>query len=254
MNDARPDPSPDQAGLQRLRRTALYELQTGGGLSLDTLDGPGSRPPDPARVARVHELARALRQLRPAAPARAVAALSARKKPDRVLDLGAGRAPWSLAFTRLNSDVQVTAVDLPREVPALRAAVTAAGRAHQYRFVAVDFFDRPVESLGSFDLVIVANVCHLFTSDLVQRMLQVATNHVAEGGAVAVIDQLLDDDPDWTRWSALYLVGLPHLNPGGHLFTAREYTRWFEDLGLTVAAPEALCPVPALSLVVATRP
>jgi SAM-dependent methyltransferase len=152
VNDARPDPSPDQASLQLLRRTALYERQTGGGLSLD---GPGSRPSDPARVARVHELARALRDLRPAAPARAVAALSARKQPGRVLDLGAGRAPWSLAFTRLNSDVQVTAVDLPREVPALRAAVTAAGCAHQYRFVANDFFDPPVESLGSFDLVIV---------------------------------------------------------------------------------------------------
>jgi SAM-dependent methyltransferase len=253
VNTLDPDPTPGALGIQRLRRTALYELQTGGGLSLDTLAGPEESAPETALVEKIHVLARALRDLRTSAPARALAALTVRGYPRRVLDLGAGRAPWSVPFAGLDADVEVTAVDLPDELPALRAAVSEAGYADQYRFIAADMFSLPVDLLGSFDLVLVANVCHLFSSDLAVRVIQAAAHQTDDGGRVAIIDQLLDDPPDWNRWSALYAVGLPHLNPGGHLYTAHEYALWFEQLGFVAAPPELLSPAPALSLAVATR-
>jgi CTP:molybdopterin cytidylyltransferase MocA len=59
----------------------------------------------------------------------------------RVLDAGAGAAPWSLAVAARDPACLVTAIDLPEVLPATRRAVTGAGRERQFRFLAGDLFD-----------------------------------------------------------------------------------------------------------------
>jgi hypothetical protein len=70
----------------------------------------------------------------------AVAARAASLLPAaaRVLDAGAGAAPWSLAVAARDPACLVTAVDLPAVVPATRRAVRDAGRERQFRFLAGD--------------------------------------------------------------------------------------------------------------------
>lgn len=248
------DGDSDRAAVELLRRSALYELQTGGGLALSDLAGPGQHPSVSAHIRGIRALSSALTELRTQAADRARAALSEYVAPKTVLDLGAGRAPWSLCFARSDPEVRVTAIDLPQQIPVLESAVSAEGRAHQYRLVPADFFALDDEQCGPFDLVIVANVCHLFSAALTRQVLGAAADRLGAGGVLAVIDQVLVDTPDWTRWSALYAVGLPHLNPGGHLFSPAEYRAWIADMGLEALPTLLLCPAPSLTLVAARRP
>lgn len=227
---------------ERLERAMMHRLQTGGGIALSGLPTPDAR----ALVEQIHHLAAQIKDDGRAAPGRAAALLTRDRAPQRVLDLGAGRAPWSIALARINDRVRVTAIDLPQEREALLAAIDDAGYASRFEIRVCDAFR---DDLGSgYDLVIVANVCHLFPAERNRQLLARAAAALAPGGTLAIIDQVLDLDPDWTVWSALYAVGLPHTLPGGHLFTIAEYSAWLSALGVEPSESAALSAPPALTL------
>jgi SAM-dependent methyltransferase len=135
----------------------------------------------------------------------------------------------------------------------LQRAVVAAGRQAQFGFAAADFFHDVLEIAEPFDVVLVANVCHLFDGQLVERLLRLAASAVNPQGRLVVLDQVLDEQPDWLRWSAVYAVGLPHWGPGGYLYTLAEYRVWLERAGLASIRAQALCPQPAVTLIAARR-
>jgi SAM-dependent methyltransferase len=238
---------------RRLERMVLHELQTGGGLTLEHLTGATRRPgADPSpHVPAIRAALAALRASRDDAPRRAAELLSAGGVPRRVLDVGAGRAPWSLALAALSGDVEVVALDLPARRSEVADAVDRAGLTSQFQLVDHDMLAGPVDALPPFDVVVVANVCHLFPAPRTQLLLSRAAAALRPGGTLAVIDQLLDDAPDWRRWAALYAVGAPHWGPGGHLFTPGEYAAWLRGAGLTEVRVDDLCLPPPISLVTA---
>jgi SAM-dependent methyltransferase len=244
------DPSSDLEDRLRARlgRELLYELQTGGGLAL-----PGH--PSASSEARLRSLRAKLVELRAlfeGAPGRVTRWLG---RPQlRILDAGAGTRPWSLAFARAWSDVRVTAMDLPDQLPATAEAVARAGLTSQYELVAADLFRHHWASSQTFDLILVANVCHLFDGDKNRALLEILANRLAPGGALAIIEQVLEDQPNWHRWAALYAMGVNHHAPGGWLFTTPTYFGWLEACGLVDGWQRGLCPAPPLSCVVAYRP
>ena len=99
----------------------------------------------------------------------------------RVLDAGAGAAPWSLAVAARDPACLVTAVDLPAVVPATRRAVRNAGRERQFRFLAGDLYDVEL-GRGVYDLAIAGNLCHLFNGAANRRLLGRLYDALAPGG------------------------------------------------------------------------
>jgi Methyltransferase domain len=79
----------------------------------------------------------------------------------RVLDVGAGAAPWSLAYARRHLHCSITALDLAGVLPVTRRAVHAAGLAQRFDYLAGDVFSVPLPDVN-FGLIIVGNFCHLF--------------------------------------------------------------------------------------------
>ncbi len=231
----------------------LYQLQTGGGLALRDLTGCSWSGPVNEDVAEIHRLARVLAADRRAAPVRAARRLTADRVPGRVLDIGAGLAPWSLAIAAASRDVHVLAVDLPGQIAALTEVVVAAEASAQFETMAADVFTGDLRTAAGYDLVIVANVCHLFPAFRTRSLLIRAADVLAPGGVLAVIDQVLDDPPDWCQWAVLYAVGLPHVMPGGYLHTLDEYSTWMADAGLAADMAVPLSAPPGLSLVRARR-
>lgn len=231
----------------RIAQEILYELQTGGGLTLPGDTGASCEPQIRSLAARLVDL----RALFGAAPARVVRWLGGPKL--RILDMGAGRSPWSMAFARAWPDVRVVALDLPDELPAVIETVNAAGLADQYEFVAADVFNHQWAPDREFDLILVANVCHLFNANKNQALLGCLAPLLAPGGALTIIEQLLEEQPDWHRWAALYALGVNHHAPGGGLFTAPTYFAWLRACGLLEPWGRGLSPVPPLSCVTAYR-
>jgi SAM-dependent methyltransferase len=230
----------------RLVLQVLYELQTGGGLAFDGPTNDGVE----AQLSSIRAAVKILQSRFATAPDRVAQLLG--RPALRILDLGAGSARWSIPFTRFR-DVHVTALDRPEEAGRVEAAVAEAGLRGRVTIVAADAFDADPAELGTYDLVIVANVCHLFNEARNRELLQRIAGLVNKKGVLAIVDQVLELEPDWNRWAALYSVGVLHGGPGAFLFPLQTYERWLVETGFRQVESTLVCPVPPLTLITSRR-
>jgi SAM-dependent methyltransferase len=170
----------------------------------------------------------------------------------RVLDAGAGAAPWSLAVAARDPACLVTAVDLPAVVPATRRAVRDAGRERQFRFLAGDLYDVDL-GRGVYDLAIAGNLCHLFNGDANRRLLGRLYDALAPGGRLAVMDVIPDGQPR-PRWVALYELGLYLRTASGRVHPLAAYLDWLHDAGFEPPEQHHLVDQAQAVLLVARRP
>ena len=170
----------------------------------------------------------------------------------RVLDVGAGAAPWSLAVAARDRACVVTAVDLPAVVPATRRAVTSAGRQQQFRFLAGDLFQVEL-GRGAYDLAIAGNLCHLFDEAANRRLLGRLYDALRPGGTLAVID-VIPGEPPTPRWVALYELGLLLRTASGRVHPLAAYLGWLHDAGFEPPEHHRLVDRAQAVLLVAHKP
>ena len=170
----------------------------------------------------------------------------------RILDLGAGAAPWTLALAALDPSVTVTAVELPAVLPVTRQAVAAAGCEAQFELLEHDMFTLTLDDM--FDLVILGNVCHLFDDYTNRTLLRRVAHWVAPGGSVAVIDFLPNERRDGPRAMTLYSVELAQRKPAGQLYPFSSYAGWLREAGFERIERVELTACPPVALVRARRP
>ena len=170
----------------------------------------------------------------------------------RVLDVGAGSARWSLPFAA-EPGTHVTALDLPEQAAALRAALTQTRAAHQYTVLEGDVFMTPPDALGTYNVVIAANIFHLFPPSRALELARRLATLVKPGGALVIVDQVLELTPDWPRWSALYAVGATLGAPGGFLYPPATYAHWLTASALSDVRASPVCPLPPLTAITAQR-
>lgn len=207
-------------------------------LAVDTSAGAAAHYPDLVAL------------LTPMIEASARAAVDVLAPARRVLDVGAGAAEWSLALARRDPDCRVTALDLPEVVPSTRRAVTQAGVADRYTYLAGDAFAVDLPD-AAFDLVVVANVCHLFGADANRRLLGRLRPALAAGGRLAVIDRMEEDGSPPDRSAALHQLSLALRTDAGAQHRAADYVTWLRAAGLRPAGRHRLDPSVGLDLLVA---
>jgi hypothetical protein len=244
-----------ESAMRRLRREMLRELQTGGGLSLAMLIDSAAPTPTTLGLAQaIRARLRKMETVRRQAPERAAELISSLlDHPFAGVDLGAGLAPWSLALAARRPDIQFLAVELPEMVAPLRAAIKAAGHIDRFELAGLDMCRDPIGAPASCDLALLANVAHLLTKPALRDLLFRAAELLQPGGLLVVIDQVLEDDPNWLRWAALYAVGASLWMPGGTLYTQREYRAMLADTGCRWLGAWQLSPTPALTMLTASR-
>lgn len=245
-----PDPFDDIviAVKARLLQKMLGELQTGGGNSFSGLQLHGHSHHRPDLIKSIYTGIERLKQLKVGAAARVAKRLA---RPNlRVIDVGAGKAPWTMAIAARNATISVTAIDQPDKMEELERAVTTAGLERQFTLEATDVFESTI--LGEYDLAVLGNICHLFNESRNCELLGRVRTRLHEEGTIAIIDQVLNDDPDWARWGALYVTGALHTAPGGHLFAFNTYAKWLQDRGARTISQHPICPLPPLTLIVAS--
>lgn len=190
----------------------------------------GDQPPDAAafypgvveRLVRWHSASAEL-----AAQALALPSL-------RILDAGAGGAGWSRAILAREGSCRVVAVDLPEVVPTTSELIGAAGFADEFEVVGGDLFTLDPAALGgSFDLVIAANLCHLFDRERASVLVARLSALVASGGRLAVIDAIPTGRSDaLDRRARLYGVHLLLRTGTGGVWTFDDYADWMGTCGL----------------------
>ncbi len=173
--------------------------------------------------------------------------------PMRVLDVGAGTVPWSLALARRDPECRITAVDLPAVLPATRAAVAAAGCEERFTLLAGDFFDVDWNTAG-YDLAIAGNICHLFDAAANRRLLQRVFDALRPGGTLAILDVLPNERLDGPRWVVLYALGLLWRTTRGQVYPFSTYVTWLRAAGFESIEPTDLATGLPVTLITAHRP
>ncbi len=161
-------------------------------------------------------------------PAEAVARLF--HGAERILDVGAGAAPWSLAIARRDPRCRVTALDLEPVLAATRRTVAANGCADQFDYVPGDVFEAPLPP-AAYDLVLLGNLCHLFDSHANRRLLRRLRPAIQDGGRIAVIDVTPTQGQVTRRSVSLYAAGLMTRTSDGGVHSEESYRAWLEEAG-----------------------
>ncbi len=169
----------------------------------------------------------------------------------RVLDVGAGAAPWSLAIVTQAVDCIVTAVDLPGVIETTARAVESAGHSERFEFLAGDAFSMDLPE-AAYDLVIIGNLCHLFGAEANQRLLDRLATCLRPGGTLAVVDVIADETSG--LGTAVYRLGLALRTSEGDVYRLADYHDWSEAAGLQPDGCHHLTKDPPLSLITAHRP
>ncbi|MBI2954683.1 MAG: class I SAM-dependent methyltransferase [Chloroflexi bacterium] len=171
----------------------------------------------------------------------------------RVLDVGAGAAPWSIALARRDPSCRVTLVDLPAVLPVAQEAVVKAGLEAQFYYVGGDFFDVDWGS-ASYDLAFAGNVCHLFDEAANRRILARLYEALRPGGQLAVVDVVRSEQIHASRSVALYALGLFLRTRNGQVYPFSTYVAWLRDAGYEGVERIDLTGAPPMSLITSRRP
>lgn len=196
------------------------------------------------------QLVLVLGELAAAAAARAAALLA--MPGQRILDVGAGAAPWSRALAAIDPAARVLAVDLPAIIPSTRRAVAADGLQGQFSLAAGDLFT--LDWGGGFDLAVAANVCHLFAPEANRQLLARLFAALSPGGRVGIIDILADERGSGPLPVTLYELGLLMRTGEGQVYPFSVYVDWLRQAGFACVSRHELGGEPPLTLVSATRP
>ena len=171
----------------------------------------------------------------------------------RVLDVGAGAAPWSLALAARDAGCRVTAVELPGVIATTRRAVQRLGFEGRYQFVAGSAFHVDWGAPASFDLALVANLCHLFDPEANVHLLGRVAEALRPGGRVAIVDILPNGRGDGPRSAVLYGLGLVLRTARGRIYPYSTFRAWLDESGFGEVRRRALAGPLPLTLITARR-
>jgi SAM-dependent methyltransferase len=171
----------------------------------------------------------------------------------RVLDLGAGAAPWSLALVARNPGMRVTAVDVPAVLAVTRQVVATSGYADRFGYLSGDLFTIDL-GRSEYDLAIAGNLCHLFDEATNRRLLGRLFDALRPGGTLAILDALPNERIDGPRPVILYALGLLLRTNRGQVYPFSTYVGWLREVGYEAVERIDLFAVPPVSLITARRP
>jgi len=167
----------------------------------------------------------------------------------RLLDVGAGSAAWSIAVADLEPNCRVTALDLESVMPVTRAHVEDAGHTDRFSFCPGDLFELSLPE-STFDVVLLAQVCHLFGESRLRALFDHLRPAVAVGGRIAILDRLRCNGQQ-SRAGAVHDLSLFARTDEGQAHAFSSFAGWLQEAGFVDIGRHTLSA--EVSIVYATR-
>jgi 3-hydroxy-5-methyl-1-naphthoate 3-O-methyltransferase len=149
----------------------------------------------------------------------------------RVLDVGGGSGAYAMAFVRAREGLQATVFDRPEVIPLTRGYVESEGLSERIWTVTGDY---DVDSLGEgFDLVFLSSVVNGNSAEGNRRLIRKCAGALNQGGRVAVLDLIMEEDRTRPEAGALFAVYALVRAEGGDTYTEAEVREWMVGAGLS---------------------
>jgi SAM-dependent methyltransferase len=191
-------------------------------------------------------------QLRVATRTALLLGLARTSRPLRVLDLGAGGAPWAIGFLTARPGSTAVVNDLAEVLDAVaRPKVVEHGVAPRVEFRPGDFRTLELEP-GAYDVVVLGHVCRTEGAEGAPRLIRRAFEALAPEGRLVLADYFVDNTRKFNPFGVLMGTTMMASTLHGNGFTHETYHRWIGEAGFrTIRLVE---PIGFNQVYVATRP
>ncbi len=169
----------------------------------------------------------------------------------RILDLGAGGAPWAIAVLERNSTATAVVNDLPIVIDVAQRKVVQHGVADRTEFLTGDFHqvDLPADE---FDLVILGHVCRTEGADGAIDLIKRAFAATRPGGRLILADYFVDPERKLNPHAVLMAATMMASTTRGAGFTHQQFAGWIRSAGFE--ALRVIEPIGFQQQIVASKP
>ena len=169
----------------------------------------------------------------------------------RILDLGAGGAPWSIAMLTACPEGTAVVNDFDAVLDVARRKTAEFGVADRCEFRPGDYFEIDVEP-ATFDIVVLGHICRAEGADGAQRLIRRAFDALRPGGRLVLADYFQDPERKLNPHTVLMGVTMMASTAHGFTFTPDEFGGWLRATGFVDL--RLIEPIGFQQSIVATRP
>jgi SAM-dependent methyltransferase len=168
--------------------------------------------------------------------------------PLRILDLGAGAAPWSVALLEALPNATAVANDLPGVADLAHNSARVHDVSARLSVQEGDFQLTGFDAAG-FDVVVLANVVRTEGEECAPRLLLRAASWLRPDGALLIADYFLDEERRAAQTALLLGATMMANTRRGRTFTVERHRSWLRDCGFERV--DLLEPLPNAQVLVA---
>ncbi len=145
-----------------------------------------------------------------------------------MLDIGGSLGHWAQAVCEKAPGVSATVFDIEETAAAGRELYRGTEFEGRISFSGGDYLS---DDLGhGFDLILIANVLHQELAEQASELIRRATDALAPGGRLCVVDFRIDSDRCGPELGTLFAI---HMRDFGDTWTEADIGSWMTDAGLS---------------------
>ena len=148
----------------------------------------------------------------------------------RILDLGAGGAPWSIAMLEACGDGRAVVNDLDGVIDVARRKTAEHGVVDRCEFRPGDFHTVRIED-GAYDIVVLGHVCRTEGPDGARHLVQRAHKALRPGGRIVLADYFIGPNHKTNPHAVLMGMTMMASTVNGFGVTTETATGWLRDAG-----------------------
>lgn len=147
-----------------------------------------------------------------------------------MLDVGGGPGTYSLEWCKLHSHLKATVFDI---APVLEVAKNYIESYELQGRVNTKPGDFHKDDLGDsqYDLVLLANILHMYDADMCKALVAKAMNAVKPGGRIVIHGFCTDEDQTGPMDDTLFSLNIGMLTEGGRAHPVQEKIEWLKETG-----------------------
>ena len=154
----------------------------------------------------------------------------ARRPNLRVLDLGAGRAPWSIGILTQSPGSSAVANDFPEVLELAAATVAEHGLEERVEFRPGDFHEIPFER-GGYDVVVLGHICRTEGETRARSLVCRAFDALRSGGQLILADYFADNGRKYNPFGVQMGMTMLASTTNGGMLTHAQVSGWLRDAG-----------------------